>query len=152
MREMMITELSLNGNRPNWERLTHELADSRRQLDRLRSLVCHLMPLAERLLRRMHKELFQLRQEDWLLLDLYMEQHFPQFELRLRGLVPALSPQEYRLCALYRLGFKSNQKLAVMFGICPDSITKRKQRLKKHLLADRAFALRGDLEAFIGQL
>lgn len=145
-------ELSFNENRYSLEHLVHELADSKRQLNRLRSIVCHLMPMAERLLQRMQRELFVVRQEDWLLLDLYMDKHFPKFELRLRGLVPSLSLQEYRLCMLFRLGFKSNQKLAGMFGICPDSITKRKQRLKKHFLSEHPATLVCSLEEFISQL
>ena len=73
-----------------------------------------------------------LTEEDWEKFKKLFEKIYPGFFLKLKEMVPDITPAEQRMAAFSRLHLNTKQ-MASMLGISPDSVYKIKQRLRKRL-------------------
>jgi len=74
-----------------------------------------------------------LTEEDWEKFKILFEKIYHGFFLKLKEMVPDITPAELRMAAFTRLHLNTKQ-MASMLGISPDSVYKIKQRLRKRLL------------------
>lgn len=133
-------------------RAQDELLVYRQLLAWIRPMVDNLLPMAEQLLQQMRSRTRALQEKDWLLLYLYMEERHPGFVRLLLKKVSVLSQEDYRLCLLFRLGFTHREEVATLLAISPESVTKRKQRMRKRFQVCLAPDLLVDMERFIQEL
>jgi len=70
--------------------------------------------------------------EDWESFKLHFEEVSPNFFSVLSSDIPELNSGDLRMCAYLRLDLNTNE-IAKIFNISPDSVRKRKQRLKEKL-------------------
>lgn len=70
--------------------------------------------------------------QDWEGFKLHFEEVHPQFFSRLQEAYPALSANDLRLCA-YLLIDLNSKEIAQIYNISPESIRKKKQRLREKL-------------------
>ncbi len=68
--------------------------------------------------------------QDWEGFKLHFEEVHPQFFSRLQEAYPALSANDLRLCA-YLLIDLNSKEIAQIYNISPESIRKKKQRLRE---------------------
>lgn len=70
--------------------------------------------------------------QEWEGFKLHFEEVHPQFFSRLQEVYPTLSPNDLRLCA-YLLIDLNSKEIAQIYNISPESIRKKKQRLREKL-------------------
>ena len=76
-----------------------------------------------------------LTDEDWQSLEITLDESYDNFVLKLRTSFPQIKEDMIRLCMLQKISM-TNRAIANIFFISPDSVKKRKQRLKKELFPD----------------
>ncbi len=74
----------------------------------------------------------RLTDAEWERLAVALDEYDENFVSRLRSSYPSLDEQDVRMCMLQRLHL-TNRQMANVFVLQPQSVTKRKQRLKKIL-------------------
>lgn len=70
--------------------------------------------------------------DDWNSFKLHFEEVHPNFFAHLRNAIPDLNSGDLRMCAYLRLDLNTKE-IAKIFNISPDSVRKRKQRLREKL-------------------
>lgn len=81
-------------------------------------------------------------EKDWDLFKIYFEQINERFFDKLKEINPALTGNDYRLCALTKLNL-SIKEMASVLNISPDSLKNARYRLKKklHLESDKSLGV-----------
>src|SRR5690606_13931309 len=69
---------------------------------------------------------------DWNAFKIHFEEVHPNFFVHLRSAIPDLNSGDLRMCAYLRLDLNTKE-IAKIFNISPDSVRKRKQRLREKL-------------------
>ena len=88
------------------------------------------------------RKMMHLTNDDWHNLEVALDDSYNFFVSRLRQQFPQMNEEGLRLCMLEKIGLTTHQ-MSNIFSISPQSVTKRKQRLKKDYLytidADKFF-------------
>lgn len=71
----------------------------------------------------------------WINLEYHINQIFNNYTHRLQQRIPSLTTGEMQFCCLIKLHL-SNSNIATILGISPASVSKRKLRLKDHILSN----------------
>ncbi|MCQ2238893.1 MAG: hypothetical protein MJZ73_06640 [Bacteroidaceae bacterium] len=89
------------------------------------------------LIAELHKKPRRIEDYEWSLIYKTCNEYFDLFVVRLKKAIPALSPAELQLCCLIKLRF-SIYYMSEMLCIDSKSVSRRKTRLKEHLLKTEA--------------
>ena len=81
------------------------------------------------------EKFIRLTEKEWNRLEVTLDESCDNFVSRLRSTYISLSDEDIRMCMLQKLHL-SNRQMANIFVLQPESITKRKQRLKKILFPE----------------
>ena len=114
--------------------LEKELSWRSEKIDFLKSHLIQHSDIIERLssVDSSAERFVRLTDAEWERLAVALDEYDENFVSRLRSSYPSLDEQDVRMCMLQRLHL-TNRQMAIVFVLQPQSVTKRKQRLKKIL-------------------
>ena len=113
------------------EQLDHLTKENLRLHDR-EWLLINMVLQSNELLCKLRQSPRYIHDNEWERIKTLINNVFERYSQRLLGVIPSLTENELQLCLLIKLHF-SNVAIAAMLGIEPQSVAKRKFRLKEHI-------------------
>lgn len=112
----------------SFEEITEENTRLRKRIDFLISILIPSIPSLNLLIKKPHS----LREEQWQEVEKEMNRVFDNFIVRLSKEVSTLSKIDLQICCFIKLHLTPAQ-IATILNLSPDSIYKRKQRMKEQI-------------------
>lgn len=117
----------------NLERQRNQLMHTERELSMMKNFVLSKMQYGQELEQlRNEKRIHELSQDDWLELELFLNESASGFMTEFRECFPWLKEKDFQLCMLLKLDF-NNQELTRFYGIMLESVKHKLLMLKSKL-------------------